>query len=212
MAIIPQKQLFSLIQHENLMTQMFDKLVRRLGQELDDFGKVLAIDGKPIRTHARPRRKEEAKKRSDGRRDTDAHFGVKTYHERRDDGSFFERVKKWFGYKLHLVVDATYELPVAFEVTRASVSETPQAHRLLEKMQRRHEGVLQRCDVLCADKGYDDGRFIARLYDDHQIKPVIDIRQMWKDADETRLVSGTRNVVYDSKGNLYCHCMKTGKR
>lgn len=31
-----------------------------------------------------------------------------------------EKMVKWFGYKLHLVVDATYELPVAYKVTKAS--------------------------------------------------------------------------------------------
>ena len=41
---------------------------------------------------------------------------------------------------------------------------------------------------------------------------MIDIRQMWKEPDETRLVTGTRNVVYDGEGNVYCHCMKTGER
>lgn len=29
---------------------------------------------------------------------------------------------KWFGYRLHLVVDADYELPVAFKLTKASRS------------------------------------------------------------------------------------------
>jgi len=201
-----------LMEQADMIDEMFDLLVEQLQQELDDFGKVLAIDGKPIRTHARPRRKSGAKKRRDGRRDTDADFGRKTYHERREDGTLFERVKKWFGYKLHLVVDAIYELPVAYSVTRASASETPEAHKLLEKIESRHEGVLERCEVFCGDKGFDDGKFIAKLYDDHRIKPVIDIRQMWKEPDETRLVTGTRNVVYDGEGNVYCHCMKTGER
>jgi len=35
---------------------------------------------------------------------------------------------KWFGYQLHLIVDADHELPLAFEVKRASTSE---ATRLL---------------------------------------------------------------------------------
>jgi len=27
-------------------------------------------------------------------------------------------MKRWFGYKLHLVVDTDYELPVGYRVTR----------------------------------------------------------------------------------------------
>ena len=42
------------------------------------------------------------------------------------------------GYLLHLVVDATYELPLAFEVTKASTGEQPQVQRLLDQMQERH--------------------------------------------------------------------------
>ncbi|MBW2053885.1 MAG: transposase, partial [Deltaproteobacteria bacterium] len=39
--------------------------------------------------------------------------------------SIWERVKSWFGFKLHLMVDADYELPVGYEVTKASVADTP---------------------------------------------------------------------------------------
>ena len=34
--------------------------------------------------------------------------------------------RSWFGYLLHLIVDAKYELPVAFTVTTASAAEQPQ--------------------------------------------------------------------------------------
>jgi len=34
---------------------------------------------------------------------------------------------------------------------------------------------------------------------------------MWKDGEETLLVEGTHNVVYDQKGRVYRCCMKTGE-
>ena len=40
----------------------------------------------------------------------DADWGQKTTKEKREDGTLYEKVTKWFGYKLHLVVDAEYEL------------------------------------------------------------------------------------------------------
>jgi hypothetical protein len=46
----------------------------------------------------------------------------------------------WYGYKLHLLVDADYELPVAFEVTKASASEVKQAHRLIDKLKESRQG------------------------------------------------------------------------
>ena len=62
------------------------------------------------------------------------------------------------------------------------------------------------------DKGYDDTKLIKKLYDEHDIKPVIDIRNMWKDRDTTRLLKDYENVVYNYKGNVYCYCLETGEK
>jgi len=88
----------------------------------------------------------------DGRRDTDADFGKKTYAGVREDGTVWQKIVKWFGYKLHLIVDADYELPVAFEVTKASCSEIPQGRKLLKKLKERHEELIKEdCNALIAD-------------------------------------------------------------
>jgi hypothetical protein len=50
----------------------------------------------------------------------DADIGVKTYQGKNKDGSVWEKVKTWFKYRLHLIVDANYKLPVAFSITKAS--------------------------------------------------------------------------------------------
>ena len=87
-----------------------------------------------------------------------------------------KKKRSWFGFLLHLlhlVVDANYELPVAFEVTRASAAEQPVAQQLLDQLEQRHDTVLERCAKLSADTGYDDSKLIKRLWDQHQIKPVI---------------------------------------
>lgn len=48
--------------------------------------------------------------------------------------------------------------------------------------------------------------------DEGRIKPVIDIRNMWRDGEPTRLLSGRENVVYDFKGTVSCVCPETGKQ
>jgi hypothetical protein len=202
----------NLFRHADLIDAIFDRLVEELAGELPDFGKVLAADGKAIRTHARPAGKEWAKRPSDGRRDTEADFGHKTYQRKHEDGSTYQEVVRWFGYKLHLLVDATYELPVAYEVTRASASELTETKKHVASLGGEHPEVLARCEALTADRGFDDGGWIAELWDKHAIKPVIDIRDMWKDGEQTKLIEGTRNVVYDCRGTVYCHCPKTGER
>lgn len=50
----------------------------------------------------------------------------------------------------------------------------------------------------------------TELYDVYNIKPVIDIRNCWKDGDETRLLPGEENVVYNYKGDIFCVCPASG--
>ena len=197
-----------LIKHEEEIEGIFDNLVEKLKGELVDFGKYLAIDGKAINSHANGKRgknsKEEEYSEDDGRRDIDADWGKKVYRGVREDGTAWEKVKSWFGYKLHLVVDATYELPVGFCVTKASVAEAPMAHKLFKKIKERHSEIIERCNYGIADRGYDDGKLIEELWDKYGIKPVIDIRDMWKDGEETKALERPWNVVYDYKGKVYC--------
>jgi transposase len=199
-----------LLKHHEYIDDIFKTLVEELRKNLPGFGNVLAIDGKAVQTHAKAQKNKKAY-RPDGRRDIDADFGVKTYRGIREDGTPWEKTKSWFGYKIHLIIDASYELPVAFHVTKASKAEVPRAHKLLEEMAQSQPEILKACKVFLGDKGYDDGKLITLLWDKHQIKPVIDIRNMWKDGEKTRLLGEHKNVTYDCRGNIFCHCPETGK-
>ena len=201
----------TLFAHEDLINRIFDKLVNELCELLPDFGRVMAMDAKGIQSHGRPRRKGAPTKR-DGRRDLDANWGKKTRKEKKADGTLYEKVVEWFGYKLHLLVDATYDLPIAWTVTPAADADITQAPQLLQQAQQRAPQVIERCEALPSDKGYDSTELITSLWDDYRIKPVIAIRDMWKDGEPTRLVNGTRNVVYDHKGTVWCVCMSTGEQ
>lgn len=203
-----------LMRHQALIDAMFDQLVEKLRAELPGFGRVLAIDSKALRTAARGRKRDEEPKGRDGRRDVDATWGVKRRQEKARDGRLYEKVIKWFGYKLHLLADATYELAVGYDVTRASVSDITQAPKLVKGLKKRHPELVAGTEALAADKAYDSGPFASQLWDDPElrIKPVIAIRDCWQDGEATRLVRGQRNVVYDYQGNVYCHCPCTGVR
>lgn len=71
----------------------------------------------------RGKKREEGEKvqKPDGRRDTDADLGKKTYLGRRKDGTLWEKVILWFGYKIHLIVDAVYKLSVGFTVGQVRI-------------------------------------------------------------------------------------------
>lgn len=203
--------LCNLMKHEKEVDGIFNSLVRMLCDELPGFGEVLAIDGKALESYARPRR-AESEKPYDGRRDIDANFGVKTYKGKNKDGSVWEKTMSWFGYKLHLIVDAVYELPVAFRVTQASRSEIKEARTLVDEMALRLPEIVDRCMYLTGDKGYDDTKMTTKLWDEYRIKPVIDIRNAWRDGEETKLVTGRENVVYDYKGTVYCYSPEDYRR
>ena len=56
-----------------------------------------------------------------------------------DDGTAWEKIIKCFGYKLHLIVDSDYELPVAYEVTTASKSDIKERHKNIQLNARAKE-------------------------------------------------------------------------
>ena len=198
-----------LLKHEKQIDAIFDRLVKELSEILPDFGKQLAIDSKAIASFAKGKNQKQT---ADGRRDTDADYGRKEYRGVREDGTVWEKVVKWFGYKLHLIVDANYELPVAYSVTKASVPDINEGHELIEEMEQKQPKILKEAETLAADKGYDDTKLIKKLWDQNEIKPVIDIRNMWKDGEKTRLLEGYENVTYDYKGTVYCYCPAKGIR
>jgi hypothetical protein len=71
--------------------------------------------------------------------------------------------------------------------------------------------LLEKAETLAADRGYDDTKLIVKLWDEERIKPVIDIRNMWREGEPTKLLYGRENVVYDCKGTVKCVCPETGK-
>ena len=199
--------------HQGQVDEMFHNALDELRIELPDLGQVQALDGKELHSLAKgesnyPLPKDKSEQDTDGRRDRDADWGVKGSGKKKH---------YWFGYLLHLVVDATYELPLAFEVTKASTGEQPQAQRLLDQMHERHPELLEQCGRMSADKGYDDHKLINRLWQQHQIKPIIDVRNCWQDGEHeedgvaTKLVSGLDNVIYTFDGQVSCVCPQTGK-
>jgi hypothetical protein len=104
------------------------------------------------------------------------------------------KMVSWFGYKLHLLVDALYELPVAFAVTKASASDVKEGHALIDRLAKERPALVERCEALLADKAYDDTKLIVKLWDEHRIKPVIDIRNQWRDGEETRVLAGKKQT------------------
>jgi len=198
-----------LFKYQGEIDGMFDRLVDELKGLLPDLGFSVAVDSKGVNSAGRPTKKTG----EDGRRDTDANWGKKTYRGEREDGTLWEKVVSWFGYKIHLLVDTKYEMPIGYQVTRASASDCPELLPLVGALREKHPQVYKDVDQLIGDKGYDSEENCRRLYDDHEIKPVIDIRGMWRDKETKLLDAGrTDNIVYDEGGVVYCFCPVTGEQ
>ncbi len=213
---VPSKSAYNrfmanVIKNKEIIDQIFNELIKQLQLLLPNFGKDLAFDSKAIASFGQRSGKIEDDKRGEH----DADWGKKTYKGTREDGTAWEKVKSWFGFKLHMIVDANYELPVAMEVTPASQHDAPEMKAMFERLKTQHPELLKTCENGIGDKGYDDTVLISNLWDKYGIKPIIDIRNMWKDGEETRAFEQGRhkckNVTYDYQGTVFCHCPKTGE-
>ena len=207
LAAVPSANAYSnflrhLLRHAGLIDELFVTLVNSLADALPGFGRTLALDSKAINSLAR---RQSRRRVVDGRSEADADLGIKTYKGTRRDGSVWEKVVKWFGFKLHLLVDADYELPVAYEVTRASANDLTTGKQMIRDLADHRPQVPARAEYLLGDKAYDDTDLITTLWDDHAIKPVVDIRDLWK-VSGARLVQGQTNVSHDYQGTVFCHC------
>ena len=203
LASVYSRFLNKLFNHQEQIDAMFDELVETVRALLPEFGKRLAIDSKAIDSHGRPTNHEQ----QDGRRDTDANWGTKRYHGVCEDGSVWEKVKHWFGYKLHLIVDADYELPIAYSVTKASASDCPELLPMVSQLDQHHPGLLDETDFVSGDKGYDSKLNNRDLWDIYRIKPIIDIRNTWEqDPHLPRQLHPNRvdTIFHTERGEVLC--------
>jgi hypothetical protein len=198
---------------------MFEELVDRLRQLVPELGQHLGFDGKAIPSFSTGRKNRETGETTD----PDADWGAKKYRGVDANGKPWEKLTRWFGYQLHLICDTTLEIPVAFEVMPASTSEVTRLLPIVEKLKAQHPELIDRCIDLSADRGLDSGPVNKALWEEHQIKPVIDTRKLWKDEkneqgfDASREITRALNpdvadtIVYTERGELRCVCPLTGE-
>ena len=224
------------------LDEMFAGLVQYMYDNLEGFGDILMVDGKAIQSFGT---KISKNRKSGERGEHDADWCRKQYSTNGPNGESIIKTKKGFGFRLHLIADASHELPVAFSVTKASNSEQTETQNLLDAMEREHETWLEGCryflrtkdmasnseqtetqNLLDAmerehetwlegcryflgDKGYDSSKIINRL-EGKGIHSVIDIRNCWKDGEETHQYRNT-DLVYNYKGTVW-YVERDGKK
>ena len=214
------KNVIALEDEQRMISEMVRKLREDLMVELPDFGKHLGYDGKAIDSYSTGQQNRETGQTSD----PDANWGKHETKGVDKDGKPWKKVKSWFGYGLHLIADTVYEIPVAFGLTAASASEPVELGSLIHQTFEQTPAIAERCEDFTADKGLDSAEIKARLWDDYHIRPVIDIRQMWREEKNepgydpekpiTRALYAERadTIVHTEKGTLHCICPATGEQ
>ncbi len=193
-----------LVKHDALFDEFIEDLVNKLRELLPGFGAKLAVDSTDILAYANGYRQHPA--------DMDARWGAKKKGNSKEKGNTGaekeKREKKepevyyWFGYKLHLVIDALYELPLAFILTPANEADTTYLKPLLQKAKVDREKM--RLEAVITDKGYDSQENNTYVYKDCRATPIIPIRER-KDAQLPD--------ICNAKGTPLCSCglaMATG--
>ena len=199
-----------LMDHQEGLLEIFVALSDKLYDVLPDFGESLALDSKWVWSLAN--RKSE-RGSPDGRSETDAEWGVKEYSGVREDGTGWESKKKCFGFKIHVIVDVKYELPVAFIVTAANGSDVKYGKELIRAISKdeKRKHILERCKYFMADRAYDDEELINMLAG-AGVKAIIDKRDMNKEEPEKEIPGSSGRRYYDERGEVYCYSKEMGHR
>ena len=185
--------------HAGRVREIFDGIVRTLGQAVPDLGQNTAGDSTWL--HGRRKSNGNAVKTEKAEGLPQASGGRKEY---KDDDGKVTKVVEWFGYKLHLLVDVKHEVSLAYQVTSTKAGDGETLPVLLRQAQNNLPA--QRIATLAYDKAADDNH-VHRLLAKARIKPLIQNRSLWKEEHEKMLPGhdGNSNVVYDEAGTLHCY-------
>jgi transposase len=145
-----------LIKYQCLVDECVSEVTTRLREVIPDFGKVVAIDATAIRSHANANKKPSS--------DSEAGFA---YKGGKKDAYHWE-----FGYYLHVVADATSELPIAKQLSLSSQHEKEIALPLLRKA--RDGFPWFNPETVLADAGYDAYHVYEDIVNELDAEPIID--------------------------------------
>ncbi len=154
--------------NEVLVKNIMRKLTRECYHFIPDFGKTVAIDSTDLKAWSNGGKQHKS--------DPDAGWIVK--------GGTNGKKKFVYGYKLHLLVDTTHEIPIAANITKDNFADVNQATPLLAQARLTY-GAFHPEHIIC-DAGYSSGRLRKLLKQQYHAEPVIKARKTdrWI-ADET---------------------------
>lgn len=185
--------------HRTRLREVFDQMAKRLGRAVPDLGRHTAGDATALNARRKQDTAALACEAAEGLPQPSG--GRKEYT---DDSGHVTRVVEWFGYKLHLLVDVKHEVSLAYRITDSGTGDGETLPALIEQAQANLPP--ERIRTLAYDKAADTNEVHAVL-DQAHIKPLIQMRALWKEESEKMLPGhdGNSNIVYDEAGTVYCY-------
>lgn len=193
-----------------LVKAILRTLTRKLYETLPGFGKSVAIDATDIKGWSNAGKKgkphKEGKERQKPRvgkvSDHDAGWCVKTNTEG-------NRKYVW-GYKVHILADTTYELPVAIAVSAGNVHDSQKASALLSEA--RFTNSKFHPEYVIADSAYSSDAFRTLVKRQYRAEPIIDPNPAHKKATaktaktpEWKAIYNRRTAIERLNGRLKAH-------
>jgi hypothetical protein len=175
---------------------VFDTLVTDLGAVVADLGRHTAGDSSALKGKAKKDAQAVQPEIDEGLPQPCG--GRKEYQ---DEEGRVVKVYEWFGYKLHLLVDVQHEVALAYHVSDTRLGDNEGIEALVEQAEANLGP--RRIETLAYDKAADDQK-VHELLHEHDIKPVIQNRKLWKDEQEKTLRVGLP-VVYNEAGTVFCY-------
>lgn len=165
-----------------LIKKIMRHLTCRCYETFPDFGKSVAIDATDLKAWANGRKTPTS--------DPDAGWVIKP-----DTAG---KPKFVWGYKMHLMVDTTHEIPITASITKGNTADIRQATPLLSQA-RYITGKFHPDYVIC-DAGYSSGRLRHAVKRQYRAEPIIKAHKTHKKwlGEETRewqLIFNRRTAV-----------------
>ena len=200
--LVPSEATYSrfvdkLVKHQALVDDCLAAVVSEIKKAKPTFGDIVAVDATDVKAWSNPAKKTDKEARTGAKRKAPYRFW-------------------WFGYKLHLAVDATTDLPIWAVVTPANAYDGHHLPTVLNAAKERFSWFKPK--YVLADKGYDSAESFRYVAEELGATPVIDVRNFVgsKGSDdrpcEAEPVTTISGVRYRCQRIPYSHyCPQFGK-
>ena len=180
--------------YERMVWHIFRDLTQQCYRTFPEFAKGVAIDSTDVKAWSNGRSKPIS--------DPDAGWVIKP-------DTAGKRKFVW-GYKIHVMSDVKYELPISVCITKGNTADVKMASPLLG--QARGMGIKFNPDYVICDAGYSSEALRHSIKRQYRAEPIIKVNaahtkavKRWPETPEFRAAYDKRTSIERLFGRLKCH-------